>query len=141
MTQSYIDPSKTNFEAFKDLPRDQPIHMLNLLQYRDQAEYPEGHDNAGKDWSGRRAYKEYGKTSGPIFRRVGGEIVWRGAFEAVLTGRRDERIAARGAARDAGRSDAAVPTPPPAVPHHAVNGELPVPEIVASLRSRFGNEG
>ena len=42
MTQSYIDPSKTNFEAFKDLPRDQPIHMLNLLQYRDQAEYPEG---------------------------------------------------------------------------------------------------
>ena len=33
MTQSYIDPSKTNFEAFKDLPRDQPIHMLNLLQY------------------------------------------------------------------------------------------------------------
>ena len=52
MTQSYIDPSKTNFEAFKDLPRDQPIHMLNLLQYRDQAEYPEGHDNAGKDWSG-----------------------------------------------------------------------------------------
>jgi uncharacterized protein (DUF1330 family) len=86
MTQSYIDPSKTNFEAFKDLPRDQPIHMLNLLQYRDQAEYPEGHDNAGKDWSGRRAYKEYGKTSGPIFRRVGGEIVWRGAFEAVLTG-------------------------------------------------------
>ena len=52
-----------------------------------------------------------------------------------------ERIASRGAARDAGRSDAAVPTPPPAMPHHAVNGESPVPEIVASLRSRFGNEG
>ena len=91
MTQSYIDPSKTNFEAFKDLPRDQPIHMLNLLQYRDQAEYPEGHDYAGKDWSGRRAYKEYGKTSGPIFRRVGGEIVWRGAFQTVVTGPDDMR--------------------------------------------------
>ena len=83
---SYIDPSRTNFEAFKDLPRDEPIHMLNLLRYRDEADYPEGHDNAGKGWTGRRAYQEYGKTSGPIFRRVGGEIVWRGAFQTVLTG-------------------------------------------------------
>ena len=63
MTQSYIDPSKTNFEAFKDLPRDQPIHMLNLLQYRDQAEYPEGHDNAGKDWSGRRPTKSMARPA------------------------------------------------------------------------------
>ena len=73
-------------------------------------------------------------------RDIGGEpvqLVW------IQTGARalSERIASRGAARDEGRSDAAVPTPPPAVPHHAVNGERPVPEIVASLRSRFGNEG
>ena len=86
MTDTYIDPSPANFQAFKDLPRDEPIHMLNLLQFREEAAYPEGHENAGKGWSGRRAYKEYGKTSGPIFRRVGGTIVWRGAFEAVLTG-------------------------------------------------------
>ena len=64
-----------------------------------------------------------------------------GLYESSSQGGLLAAIAARGAARDAGRSDAAVPTPPPAVPHHAVNGELPVPEIVASLRSRFGNEG
>ena len=86
MTETYIDPSRENFEAFKTLPRDTPIHMLNLLQYREQAEYPEGHENAGKGWSGRRAYEEYGKTSGPIFRRVGGRIVWRGVYETVVTG-------------------------------------------------------
>ena len=86
MTDRYIDPSRKNFDAFKALPRDEPIHMLNLLQYRDQAEYPESHEHAGKDWSGRRAYEEYGKTSGPIFRRVGGSIVWRGAYETVVTG-------------------------------------------------------
>lgn len=86
MTERYIDPSRANFEAFKDLPRDTPIHMLNLLQYRDLAEYPEGHEHAGKGWSGRRAYEEYGRTSGPIFRRVGGSIVWRGVFETVVTG-------------------------------------------------------
>ncbi|HBK15876.1 MAG TPA: DUF1330 domain-containing protein, partial [Erythrobacter sp.] len=31
MASSYIDPSPANFQAFKDLPRDEPIHMLNLL--------------------------------------------------------------------------------------------------------------
>ena len=86
MADSYIDPSPANFQAFKDLPRDEPIHMLNLLEYREQAEYPEGHEHVGKGWSGRRAYEEYGKTSGPIFRRVGGTMVWRGAFQTMVTG-------------------------------------------------------
>ena len=86
MTQAYIDPSRANFEAFKALPRDEPIHMLNLLRYRERAEYPAGHEHADKGWSGRRAYEEYGKTSGPIFRRVGGRIVWRGAFQCIVTG-------------------------------------------------------
>lgn len=86
MTERYIDPSRANFEAFKDLPRDEPIHMLNLLQYREEADYPGEHENAAKGWSGRRAYQEYGQTSGPIFRRVGGSIVWRGAFQTVVTG-------------------------------------------------------
>ena len=91
MTDTYIDPSRANFEAFKALPRDEPIHMLNLLQYRDQADYPAGHDHAGKGWTGRRAYEEYGKTSGPIFRRVGGSIVWRGAFQTMVTGPEERR--------------------------------------------------
>lgn len=86
---TYIDPSRENFEAFKSLPRDTPIHMLNLLLFRDDAEYPAGHEHAGKGWSGRRAYEEYGKTSGPIFARVGGSIVWRGTFETMVTGPND----------------------------------------------------
>lgn len=86
MSVTYIDPSPENFQAFKDLPRDEPINMLNLLRYRDHAEYPNGHEHHGNGWSGRRAYEEYGNTSGPIFRRVGGEIVWRGAFQTMVTG-------------------------------------------------------
>ncbi|MGB3806382.1 MAG: DUF1330 domain-containing protein [Erythrobacter sp.] len=89
MIETYIDPSPVNFQAFKDLPRDEPIHMLNLVLYRDEAEYPDGHEHAGKDWSGRRAYEEYGRTSGSIFRRVGGSIVWRGAFQTMVTGPED----------------------------------------------------
>ncbi|MEE4205596.1 MAG: DUF1330 domain-containing protein [Erythrobacter sp.] len=86
VSETYIDPSPANFQAFKDLPRDEPIHMLNLLLYRDDAEYPAGHEHADKGWTGRRAYEEYGRTSGPIFRRVGGTIVWRGTFQAMVTG-------------------------------------------------------
>jgi len=88
---AFIDPSPANFQAFKDLPRDQPINMLNLLLYRDIAEYPESHEHAGKGWSGRRAYQEYGTTSEPIFRRLGGEILWRGRFQTMVTGPEGER--------------------------------------------------
>jgi uncharacterized protein (DUF1330 family) len=83
---TYIDPSPENWKAFKDLPRDTPIHMLNLLLYRESAEYPQGHEHHGKGWTGRRAYQEYGKTSGPIFARVGGTIAWRGTFQTMVTG-------------------------------------------------------
>jgi len=82
----FVDPSRENFDAFKALPRDTPIHMLNLLKFRDMAAYPEGHDLAGKGLTGREAYAEYGKTSGPVFTRVGGKIVWRGAMEAMVIG-------------------------------------------------------
>ncbi len=89
--ETYIDPSPVNFQAFKDLPRDTPINMLNLLLYRDLAEYPEDHEHASKGWSGKRAYEEYGKISGPIFQRVGGSILWRGRFETMVTGPEGER--------------------------------------------------
>ena len=88
---TFIDPSRANFETFKALPRNEPIHMLNLLLYREQAAYPPGHTNAAKGWSGREAYREYGNASGPICARVGGRIVWRGAFEAMVTGPEDLR--------------------------------------------------
>jgi uncharacterized protein (DUF1330 family) len=87
--ETFIDPTREAFDAFKSLPRDQPIHMLNMICYNDKARYPDGHPNAAKGWSGEEAYGEYGKTSGPIFGRVGGTIVWRGVMEAMLTGPSD----------------------------------------------------
>ena len=91
MTEVYVDPTRAAFDLFKSLPRDTPINMLNLIRYRDIAAYPEGHDHAGKGWTGARAYEEYGATSAAIFERLGGQIVWRGRFETVLTGPVDEQ--------------------------------------------------
>ncbi len=90
MTDAFVDPTRESFDAFKALPRDTPIHMLNLLRFRDLAAYPEGHENAGNGWTGREAYAEYGRTSGPVFRRVGGRILWRGRMESMVTGPLDK---------------------------------------------------
>jgi uncharacterized protein (DUF1330 family) len=87
----YLDPTRESFDAFKALPRDVPINMLNLLRFHEAAQYPEDHPNADKGWSGARAYEEYGKTSGPIFERVGGTILWRGQMECMVIGPDDKQ--------------------------------------------------
>jgi len=56
MSDAYIDPGREAWEVFKGLPRDQPIHMLNLIRLRDRADYPPGHPDHGKAISGREAY-------------------------------------------------------------------------------------
>ena len=86
-----VDPTRPQFEAFKALPRDTPIHMLNLIRLRGLAAYPPGHPNHGKEMSGREAYREYGRTAGPIFRRLGGRQVWVGKPEAILIGPSSEQ--------------------------------------------------
>lgn len=83
---AYIMPSEANLAAFGALPDNEPIHMLNFLRYRDHAEYPAGHENAGNGWSGQKAYEEYIKRLGPIFERIGARLVWRGAFQATTVG-------------------------------------------------------
>jgi uncharacterized protein (DUF1330 family) len=86
-----VDPSRPQFEAFKALARDTPIHMLNLIRLRDRAAYPPDHPFHGRAMSGLEAYREYGRTSAEVFARVGGRQVWAGRPEVVVTGPADER--------------------------------------------------
>ncbi|MEM1145792.1 MAG: DUF1330 domain-containing protein [Pseudomonadota bacterium] len=82
---NYINPSREQFDAFKALPRDEPVMMLNLIRLNETAVY----DN-GETCSGAEAYRRYGEFSGPIFRELGGEIIWRGRQECMLTGPLDK---------------------------------------------------
>lgn len=90
MSDTYNDPTRAQFEAFKNLPRDQPIEMLNLVRFRDLAEYPMDHALANTGLTGAEAYKNYGAETGPILGKVGGTVVWRGQFETTLIGPADE---------------------------------------------------
>lgn len=87
---SYIDPDRAQFDTFKGLNRDTPLNMLNLVRFRDLANYPGDHELARDGLSGAEAYALYGKHSAPVLAKVGGSILWRGAFEGVLIGPVDE---------------------------------------------------
>lgn len=82
----YVNPSRENFDLFKSLPRDEPVHLLNMIRFRGRALYPEGHPCAGLGWSGERAFGEYFTRVVPFIEKLGGGIVWQGAFESVITG-------------------------------------------------------
>jgi uncharacterized protein (DUF1330 family) len=82
----FIDPTRESFAAFRENDRPGPIDMLNLVRLRDRAAYEDGRAATGAE-----AYAAYGRESGPVFKRLGGEIVWRGRFEMTLIGPGEER--------------------------------------------------
>ena len=81
----HVDPTREQFDAFKAMDRDAPVNMLNLVRLRDSAEYPDGTAATGAE-----AYAAYGRESAPIFKGVGGTIIWRGTPGAALIGPADE---------------------------------------------------
>ncbi len=86
----FVDPEREQFEAFKALDRNHPIEMLNLVKFRETAQYPSDHPLADAGFSGAQAYANYGSETAPIIARLGATILWRGAFQTVLIGPQDE---------------------------------------------------
>jgi hypothetical protein len=86
MADAYIDPDRAAWEVFKGLPRDRPIHMLNLIRLRERAEYPPGHPDHGKAISGAEAYRRYGQTIAPHLGRLQSRQVWAGKPQVMVTG-------------------------------------------------------
>ena len=82
----HIDPSRENWEAFKALPRETPISMLNLIKFRELADYPPDHPNHGKGLSGREAYAIYGTAFQAMVADDGAAMVWQAPLVCVVTG-------------------------------------------------------
>ena len=63
---------------------DSPVVMINLLRYRERAEYPKGADET--PCSGAEAYQRYAALVLPMVGEVGGKLLWRGSVKHVVIG-------------------------------------------------------
>lgn len=61
----------------------QPIVMLNLLKFREHAQYADGR---ASELSGREAYMLYGEKMQQLVQREGGRIVFSGAILSLVIG-------------------------------------------------------
>lgn len=82
----HVDPTRAQFGAFMALADDGAIWMLNLIRLRKNANYEDGRKATGAE-----AYTEYGRSSEPFFKGVGGRIVWAGKPQLIVIGPDDER--------------------------------------------------
>jgi uncharacterized protein (DUF1330 family) len=74
-----VNPSQELIDQFeRETPDDKPIVMLNLLKFREQADYGDG----GPGGTGRQAYTRYGKGVIPLLWEVGGQVLWAGKARA-----------------------------------------------------------
>jgi uncharacterized protein (DUF1330 family) len=80
----HVEPDGTALAALADLPDDEPVVMLNLLRFRDEAWYPQ--DAPHPPCSGREAYARYGEAAFRHVRAVGGEPVLQGTPELAVIG-------------------------------------------------------
>ncbi len=70
-----LHPTKEQIKTFiKEIPENTPFVMLNLLKFRDKAQYPDGK----KEITGIQAYEEYGKQTYHHLQKVGGKAIWMG---------------------------------------------------------------
>lgn len=74
MPLNTIDPDQEKLpEILAKIPKDQPIIMINLLKFKEQARYPDGTIAC----SGREAYQAYTKIAAKTLAEIGGELFWR----------------------------------------------------------------
>ncbi|MEM5473132.1 DUF1330 domain-containing protein [Hoeflea sp. AS60] len=81
----FVDPTKEAFALFREMDGPGPVHMLNLVKFREQAVYDDGTVATGAE-----AYASYGRESGPVFKRLGGRQVWVGTPKLMLIGPESE---------------------------------------------------
>lgn len=88
----YVDPTREQFKDLFGLSLTEPVHMLNLIRFRDIATYREGTIEATQPpITGRQAYGLYSAASEPLYRGIGGRQIWIGKGQLTLVGPDTER--------------------------------------------------
>lgn len=81
----HVNPSRVQLEGLlESLPMDKPVTMLNLLRFRDTADYAD--DDRQKPCTGQEAYARYAAVAREKLAVLGAEVVWSGKPQGVLIG-------------------------------------------------------
>ncbi len=83
-----IFPSMEQASAFFGGPENGPFVMVNLLKFKDKAEYADGSDS---DLSGAKAYARYGKAIQACLAAVGGRQIYAGNVTGMMIGEVEEQ--------------------------------------------------
>jgi uncharacterized protein (DUF1330 family) len=78
-----IAPSPEQLTALLERAPDGTLYMLNLLKFRERAEYADGRDS---DLSGAEAYAVYGQAVVKMLGDMGGRIAWAGFPNTLVIG-------------------------------------------------------
>jgi uncharacterized protein (DUF1330 family) len=82
-----VYPTSSQMVEFFGSPEDGPFVMVNLLKFKERAEYADGAD---AHLSGREAYARYGDEVSKLVVALGGRIWYSGAVTGLLLGEVEE---------------------------------------------------
>lgn len=85
--ENKVNPSEEQMKGFQEPGPDGPIYMLNLLKFKDHAEYEDGRK---VNLTGREAYNLYGQGVAPLLVKHGGGPVFVGKVERLMLGEVEE---------------------------------------------------
>ena len=78
-----VIPSKDQMNEFLEGDIESPISMVNLLKFKEKAEYEDGRDT---NLSGKEAYTIYGMEVQEHLKKVGAEMVFGGEISRLMLG-------------------------------------------------------
>ena len=79
--------NEEQIKGFLDSGAEGPICMVNLLKFREKADYEDGRET---DLSGRQAYEVYEQGIKKLLERIGGGIGFEGDVERLMLGEVEE---------------------------------------------------
>ena len=82
-----VFPNGEQIEGFMAPGQDGPIYMLNLLKFKEKAEYPDGRDT---DLTGAEAYAVYSAEVAGHLATVGGRPMFAAKVERLMLGEVEE---------------------------------------------------
>ena len=85
--ENHLRPNGAQMAGFADGASDGPIYMLNLLKYRDKAEYADGRDTK---LTGRQAYAVYTQGVRELLQEFGGSLTLKASVKRLTIGEVEE---------------------------------------------------